>query len=59
MSNGSDLDGEARFVNCVVRPDHIQSHDVRNNRLARGGRAADAAKGDGHHDDSDNRDLRE
>jgi hypothetical protein len=44
-----NLHSEAGVVNRVIRPDHVQSNDVRNNRLACGsGAADDQAKGAGH-----------
>ena len=46
-----NLDSEAGVANYVVRRDHIQSHDLRNNRLAcERGAADDQAKGPGDRD---------
>jgi hypothetical protein len=46
-----NLDSEAGVVNYVVRRDHIQSHDLRNNRLAcERGAADNAAKNPGDRD---------
>jgi hypothetical protein len=48
-----NLDSETGVANVVVRRDHVQSHDVRNNRLACGrGAADDQAKGPGDRDNS-------